>query len=134
LPPRPATPCWSDRAGFLFGHALRCGIAESRVDRSAALMGRVISAYAADSEDLAAARTQFTERALASLVGNALGDPVPSCAAIRANLALLEQHRPPVAAATATTPPREELTAERRAALASRRAARPPLRGGPPAI
>lgn len=151
----------ADRAGFLVGHAMRCGVAAIRVDRSAALVSKLISAYAEDDGDRDAAIAQFTDRLLASMIGGALGDPVPSCGAIRGQLATLEAHRPqdqamahddgstgkrpqpPTQGSTADAKPAisarpaatrgEALTADRRTALELRSRARA-ARRHPPSI
>lgn len=150
----------ADRAGFLIGHAQRCGVAEARLERVAAFGKELIAAFSLDDDEKEAAQTQFAERILASGLAKLIGDPLPSCAAVRSQLARLEQHasargvgqmandnrsaakparsgrgaaaKPPEAARPATTVP-EELTTERRAALELRRAAQQ-QRGRPPSI
>src|SRR5690349_11373371 len=82
----------ADRAGFLVGHAHRCGVAEGRLRRSTILIGKLIAAFASDDEDARAARTEFDERALASALADLLDDLVPPCAAVRSELAQLERH------------------------------------------
>jgi hypothetical protein len=81
------------RAGFLVGHAHRCGVAQDRLERSAALVKDVISAFSLDDEDRKDAQERFDERVLAGALADLLDDIVPSCGAVRSQLALLEQHR-----------------------------------------
>ncbi len=83
----------ASRAGFLVGHAHRCGVAEHRLRRSAVLIKEVIAAFSLDDEDRKAGQTRFDEHVLASALADLLGDPMPSCDAVRSQLALLEQHR-----------------------------------------
>jgi hypothetical protein len=83
----------ADRAGFLVGHALRCGVAEARLKHSATLVGDLIGAYALDRDDRKAAQSAFTERVVASVSAKMLGEPLPSCATVRTQLARFEQHR-----------------------------------------
>ena len=87
----------ADRAGFLLGHALRCGIEDARLRRSEAVIGEAIAAFALDDEDTQTAKSGFTERVLASALAELLGDPVPSCRTVGAELARLEQRRPAMA-------------------------------------
>ena len=81
------------RAGFLVGHAHRCGVAEHRLRRSAVLIKEVIAAFSLDDEDRKAGQERFDEHVLAGALADLLGDPIPSCDAVRSQLALLEQHR-----------------------------------------
>jgi hypothetical protein len=83
----------ADRAGFLLGHAQRCGVAEDRLERAAAYSKELIAAFAVDDDDRQAAQTEFAERVLASALAAALGDPLPSCGVVKARLAELERHR-----------------------------------------
>jgi len=84
----------ADRAGFFVGHAHRCGIGLHRLERTKAVIDRLISAYALDGGDEDAAQEQFAERALASALAKELGEPLPSCSAVRTRLAQFERHRP----------------------------------------
>lgn len=82
----------AQRAGFLLGHAVRCGIPAARIEASAAVMDGLITAYSASDDDELAARSDFIKLAVASARGAQLGDPLPSCGVVRAQLALFEQH------------------------------------------
>jgi hypothetical protein len=83
----------ADRAGFLIGHAQRCGVADARLERSATFVEKLIAAYAVDRDDRVAAKDRFAKRLLASALAELLGDPTPSCAVVRSQLALFERHR-----------------------------------------
>ena len=151
----------AERAGFLIGHAQRCGVSDTRLEQAAVLGKQLIAAFALDQDDRRQAQAQFARQILASALAASLGNPLPACNVIKAQLAELEQHRPnkqegssmadkdrsaappahagrSTAAATAkprpaaTTRP-EELAPEQRAALELRRAARE-TRGRPPSI
>lgn len=87
----------ADRAGFLVGHAHRCGVAEDRLRRAAILIDKLIAAFSSDKDDAKAARTEFDERVLASALADLLNDPVPPCAAVRSELVQLERHHGAVA-------------------------------------
>ncbi|MGE5271438.1 MAG: hypothetical protein ACM3JG_17390 [Thiohalocapsa sp.] len=89
----------ADRAGFLVGHAYRCGVAEARLQRSTAALSQLIAAYASDDDDGAAAQQRFGERLLAAALAEPLGDPLPACAVVRQKLAEFDRHRARVAAA-----------------------------------
>ena len=91
----------ADRAGFLIGHAQRCGVDEARLERVAAFGKELIGAFSRDDDEKVAAQTQFAERILASGLAKLIGDPLPSCAAVRSQLARLEQHRRLMTAAPA---------------------------------
>jgi hypothetical protein len=140
----------ADRAGFLVGHAQRCGVADARLERSAAFVEKLIAAYASDQDDRDAAETRFAKRLLASAFAELLGDPVPSCAAVRSQLALFERHRPTahvrrrnagnaMAHDARSKPPARNgraaasaaPAADRRAALAFKRTAQQPRRRPP---
>jgi hypothetical protein len=109
----------ADRAGFLVGHALRCGVAEARLKRSATLIGELIGAFALDGDDRSAAQSAFMHRVVSSASAKTSGDPLPSCASVRTQFARFEEHRQ-VAVATGPRP-------ERRVA-AKDRTAEPPAR------
>jgi hypothetical protein len=81
----------AERAGFLLGHAHRCGVAEDRLQRSATILTEVIAAFSSDDEDSEEARARFVERALAGAMAGLLADPVPRCAGVRSALVQLEQ-------------------------------------------
>ena len=87
----------ADRAGFLLGHAHRCGIEDVRLQRSEAVIGGAIAAFALDDEDTQTAKTRFAERVLASALAQLLDDPVPYCGGVGAELSRLEQRRPTMA-------------------------------------
>jgi hypothetical protein len=81
------------RAGFLLGHAQRCGVNDRRLEAAAAYSRKLIAAFAVDDDDRQAAQAQFAERVLASALAAALGDPLPPCAVVKVRLAELERHR-----------------------------------------
>ena len=83
----------ADRAGFLIGHAQRCGVEEVRLERAAVFGKQLIAAFSLDDDERQAAQTQFAERILASGLAKLTGDPLPSCSAVRSQLVRLEQHR-----------------------------------------
>jgi hypothetical protein len=82
-----------DRAGFLFGHAHRCGVQDADLERLGPVIRGAISTFAVDDEDKRAAASAFGERFLASALGQELQDPLPSCAIVLSQFARLEQHR-----------------------------------------
>jgi hypothetical protein len=84
----------ADRAGFLLGHAHRCGINDNRLQRSESRLRELIAAFSSDDEDQKTAQSQFAARAIASALAQFRGDPTPSCMAVRTQLAQFEQHRP----------------------------------------
>jgi hypothetical protein len=108
----------ADRAGFLVGHALRCGVAEARLKRSATLIGDLIGAYALDGDDRNAAQSAFMQRVVASASAKTLGEPLPSCTTVRTQLARFEQHRQ--IAATRFATPTGQLAADSSAGSDSR--------------
>jgi hypothetical protein len=81
-----------DRAGFLLGHAHRCGVADARLQPLEPVIGGAMAAFASDEDDNQAADNRFAERFLASALARFLGDLLPSCTVIRSQLARLEQH------------------------------------------
>jgi hypothetical protein len=83
----------ADRAGFLLGHAHRCGVPDGRLERSAVLIDHLLAAYSADDDDLQSARSEFAEHIVTGAMAKLLGDPLPACAAVRAQLSRLEQHQ-----------------------------------------
>ena len=85
----------ADRAGFLVGHAQRCGVAEARLERSTKRISAVIAAFADDDQDREAAETRFGDSMIAAAFAKLLGDPLPSCATVRSTLAQFERHRQP---------------------------------------
>jgi hypothetical protein len=101
------------RAGFLVGHAHRCGVAQDRLERSAALIKEVISAFSLDDDDRKAGQERFDERVLAGALADLLDDLVPSCGAVRAQLALLEKHRRAVPLRPGTQHPAQMARANR---------------------
>ena len=85
----------ADRAGFLVGHAHRCGVAPDRLERSETLVSELILAVSSDVEDRQAAQARFAERALASALADLLAEPVPDCTVVRSEIARLTQHQRP---------------------------------------
>ncbi len=83
----------ADRAGFLIGHAHRCGVDDARLDRLKPALDALITAFASDAGDKENGRAQFAVRALASALAEPLGDPLPSCGIVRSQLAQFEQHQ-----------------------------------------
>lgn len=81
------------RAGFLIGHAQRCGIAEARLETSAKRMDAVIAAFASDDEDRKAAQAEFAESIAIAALAQLLGDKLPSCAVVRSMLTQFEHHQ-----------------------------------------
>ena len=79
------------RGGFLLGQALRCGVAETRLEPSARLVHDLVVALAASEDEQREAEHSFAARLLAS-TKPASHEPLPSCAQIRGKLALLERH------------------------------------------
>ena len=86
----------AERGGFLLGHAYRCGATAERLEAPARLIDDLIAALSIDGEEKAAADQKFANDLLASALAKVLGDPVPSCALIRRDLARLERHQRPV--------------------------------------
>lgn len=82
---------FAERAGFLIGHALRCGAGDARIQRSGAAMQKAIAAFATDEEDKQEAEARFGARVLASLLGEFLDDPVPSCKTVIAEFSRFER-------------------------------------------
>ena len=82
-----------DRAGFLFGHAHRCGIEDARLQGLEPVISAAISSFAVDEEDKQAAVSAFARRFLASALAQLSQDPLPFCGTVRSQLARLEQHR-----------------------------------------
>jgi hypothetical protein len=113
------------RAGFLVGHAHRCGVAQDRLERSAALVKEIISAFSLDDEDRKDAQERFDERVLAGALADLLDDIVPSCGAVRSQLALLENHRRAV-------PPHPGTQREAKMSPANRSASAPAQAGSSP--
>lgn len=150
----------AERGGFLLGHAYRCGIEPERLQPAARLVEQLIAALSVDGEAMAAADQTFVDQVLASALAKQLSEPLPSCAAIRRGLALLEQHQrvvsipgekqmsdnvsspkpnpqnrsvKPVRSKNAGTAQPEELSPEERAKIALKLAAREQRRR-PPSI
>ena len=69
----------ADRAGFLLGHAHRCGVNDKRLQRSEARLRELIAAFSSDDEDQKTGQSQFVARAIASALAQFRGDPTPSC-------------------------------------------------------
>jgi hypothetical protein len=83
----------AERGGFLVGHAYRCGVAAERLDRTAQLVGHLVAALSIDNDEREAADQKFLDAVLVSALAREIGDPLPSCNAIRRELTLLEQHQ-----------------------------------------
>ena len=99
----------ADRAGFLMGHAHRCGVAEGRLEHAQARIERIIAAFARDDDDRDTAETHLAQQILAGALATLLGDPLPACALVRSELAQFEAHRNPAA----TPSDQEEMMAEK---------------------
>jgi hypothetical protein len=104
----------ADRAGFLVGHAHRCGVAEARLERSRARIERVIAAFARDGDDKDAAEARLAQQILTGALGELLGPPLPACALVRSALTRFEAHRDPAA----TPSDQEEMMAEKKQSIA----------------
>jgi hypothetical protein len=78
--------------GFLVGHTYRCGVSAEQLRPSTQLVGELIAALAVDGEDEAAANQALVASLLTSLRAELADDRVASCAAIRRELAQIEQH------------------------------------------
>jgi hypothetical protein len=83
----------AERGGFLVGHAYRCGISAEHLDPAAQLVGQLVAALSIDSDEREVAVEKFLGEVLVSVLASEIGDPLPSCNAIRRELALLEQHQ-----------------------------------------
>ena len=83
----------AERGGFLVGHAYRCAIPAEHLDPAAQLVGQLVAALSIDSDEREAADEKFLDEVLVSALAKEIGDPLPSCNAIRRELALLEQHQ-----------------------------------------
>jgi hypothetical protein len=83
----------AERGGFLVGHAYRSGMAAERLDPTAQLVGQLVAALSIDSEEREAADERFLDAVLVSAIAREIGDPLPSCNAIRRELTLLKQHQ-----------------------------------------
>lgn len=80
------------RAGFLFGHAFRCGVSDARLKASAAMVNGLIAAYSLSGDDELAARSEFIEHAAVSAGPMRPAEAAPSCDLVRAQLARFERH------------------------------------------
>jgi hypothetical protein len=81
----------ASRGGFLLGQALRCGVAEHRLEPSAKLVHDLVVALAATDDELHDADRSFAARLLASAQPGK-GEPAPSCKLILRKLAVLQRH------------------------------------------
>jgi hypothetical protein len=125
----------ADRAGFLLGHAHRCGVSDARLERSAALIDQLLAAYSVDADDLRSAQSEFAEHIVSGAMAKLLGDPLPACAVVRAQLSRLEQHR--LAAAHPGNPGGQRMADKTRAKGRSRpdrSAASAPAKAARPAV
>jgi hypothetical protein len=80
------------RAGFLIGHAYRCGAPAPQIKASAAMMDGLIAAYSLNNDDKTAARSEFVEDAASSALAQQVDGPLPECTVVRAQLSRFEQH------------------------------------------
>lgn len=98
----------AERGAFLLGHAYRCGIQAEQLQSTAQLIHTLSGALATDDDEKAAADKVFAERFVVSAVVDSTGQPLPSCAAVKRELAELERHDPEAAASGSSTPPEAE--------------------------
>src|SRR5262249_18525429 len=95
----------ADRAGFLLGHAFRCGIATERLEASGRVVRQLITALAADDEEAQTAEDAFGLRFLQSAARGSAG-PARQCAVVRREYAQMEQpHSLPRTAAAPESAP-----------------------------
>lgn len=125
----------ADRGGFLLGHAYRCGIKAEQLQPAAQLIHDLAAALAADEDDKTGADKTFAERFVVSAVSDSLGQPLPSCAVIKRELAELDHHNPDaVASGPSAAPAQATLSAGAPARTPTRHAkAAHALRPGKPA-
>jgi hypothetical protein len=83
------------KAGFLLGHAQRCGIAADRVDGVTKVVQDLIAATAEDAQEKEAAGYRFAAIFLATAAADGGGDPAltPPCQPVIAQFERLERHR-----------------------------------------
>ena len=83
------------KAGFLLGHAQRCGIATERVDGVTRVVQDLIAAAAGDAQEQEAAGYRFAAIFLATARADKGGDPAltPPCEPVIAQFERLERHR-----------------------------------------
>ena len=91
----------AERGGALLGYALRCGVAERRLEPSARLMHQFVASLADNVEEQLIADRVFAARVRAGATAVA-GDRLPDCALVRRKLAAFEHH---LADRTAATSP-----------------------------
>jgi len=84
----------ADRGAFLLGHAYRCGVQAEKLQAAAQLIHDLAAALASDDDDKSKADKVFAERFVVSAVSDSLGQPLPSCAAIKRELTQLDHHNP----------------------------------------
>jgi hypothetical protein len=81
-------------AGFLLGHAHRCGIQTERVVRAGQLIRELILAAAADTREQEDATSRFAQFFLATAVPDqGASKLVPSCRTVAGEFEKLERHR-----------------------------------------
>ena len=98
----------AERGAFLIGHAYRCGVPAEQLQSTAQLVHDLSGALAADDDEKTAADKVFAERFVVSAVADSTGQPLPSCAAVKRELAELERHDPEAAASGSSSPPEPE--------------------------
>jgi|HubBroStandDraft_6_1064221.scaffolds.fasta_scaffold1233407_2 hypothetical protein len=83
------------KAGFLLGHAQRCGVAAERVDGVTKVVQDLIAATAEDAQEQEAAGYRFAAIFLATAAADGGGDPAltPPCQPVIAQFERLERHR-----------------------------------------
>jgi hypothetical protein len=97
----------AERGGFLLGHAYRCGVKAEQLQPTAQLIHELATALAGDDDEKSGADKVFAERFVVSAVADAVGQLLPSCAAVKRELAQLEQHNPEAVASGSSSPPGE---------------------------
>jgi hypothetical protein len=97
----------AERGAFLLGHAYRCGVKAEQLQPTAQLIHELSAAFASDDDDKNSADKLFAERFVVSAVADSTGQLLPSCAAVKRELAQLEQHDPEAVASGSSSPPGE---------------------------
>lgn len=97
----------AERGGFLLGHAYRCGVEAEQLQPSAQLIHDLAAALASDEDEKSGADKVFAERFVVSAVADTAGQPVPSCATVKRELAEFERHNPSAVASGTSSPPAE---------------------------
>ena len=87
------------KAGFLLGHAQRCGVAAERVDRVADVIQKLMAATAEDAQEQETAGHRFALIFLATAYADKDGGtPIPECPIVVKQFERLEHHGHTVAA------------------------------------